>query len=85
MPIFGEKHLKIFFSKIKKVSRLYLGIMHPGLKVYQVQSNDNPRMTFDLSMARSNLQPHTLVWGKCGNTGRKFYGICRYAMAVLLR
>ena len=27
-------------------------------------------MTIDLSRTRSNLQPHTLVWGKGGNTGR---------------
>ena len=47
-------------------------------------TNDYPRMTFDLSMARSNLHPHNLEWGKCGNTGRKLHGICRYAMAVLL-
>ena len=56
MPIYGEnKHLKIFFSRTKKASMLNLGIQHWGLKVYQVNSNDDSTLTFDLSMSRSNL------------------------------
>ena len=30
----------------------------------QVCSNDDPRMTFDLFTARSNLHPYAFVWGK---------------------
>ena len=50
------KHLKIF-SRTKKASRLNLSIQHRGLKVYQVDSNDDSRLTFDLSKAKSNLHP----------------------------
>ena len=57
----GKNHFKEIFSRTKKVSRLNLGIKHRGLGVYHVCSNDDPRMTFDLSMARSNLHPDTLV------------------------
>ena len=51
------KHLKIFFSRTKKASRLNPGIEHRGLKVY---SNDDPGMTLDLSMARKNVYLHIL-------------------------
>ena len=62
MPIYG-KRLKIFF-RTKKASRLNLGIKHRGLSAYQVCSNFDPSMTFDLSMARSNLHLYILVVGK---------------------
>ena len=55
------KHLKIF-SRTKKASRLNLGIQHHGLSVYQICSNNDPRLTFDLFMARSNLRSHAFVW-----------------------
>ena len=48
MPIYGEKRLKIFFSRTKKVSRLNLAIEHWGLKIIQVCSNEDQRLTFDL-------------------------------------
>ena len=41
MPIYGEKHLHIFFSRNKKASRLNLVIWHQELRVYQVCSNDD--------------------------------------------
>ena len=41
---------------------LHLGIWK--LKVYQVCSNDDPRLTLDLFMARSNLRPYTFVYKK---------------------
>ena len=60
-----KKHLKIYFSRTKKASKLNL-VYNMGDKVYQVDSNvDDSRLTFDLSMARSNLHSHTFVWGKC--------------------
>ena len=30
--------------------------------VYQVCSNDDPRLIFDLFTARSNLRPYTFIW-----------------------
>ena len=56
---------KIYFSRTENTSRLDLGIQRQGLKVYQVDSNDDSSLTFDLIMARSHLHFHTLVWGKC--------------------
>ena len=63
MPVYGKKHLKIF-SRTKKASRLNLVTEHRGLKVFQVCSNDDPRLTFDLFRTRSNLHPYAFVWGK---------------------
>ena len=34
------------------------------LKVYKAYSNDDPRLTFHLFIARSNLGPYAFVWGK---------------------
>ena len=39
-----------------------------GLKVIQVCSNDDPRLTFDLCMAWSNLHPYAFVWGSIENS-----------------
>ena len=64
---YDEEHLKIFLSRTKKGSRLNLVNLvteHWGLKVIQVCSNDDLRLTFDLFAARSNLRPYALVWGK---------------------
>ena len=55
MPIYGKKHLKIFQESFTE---------HWGLKVIQVCSNDDTRMTFDNFKARSNLRPYEFVWGK---------------------
>ena len=41
-----KTNLRIFFSRTKKTLRLNLGIQHWGLKVYQVYSDDEPKMTF---------------------------------------
>ena len=56
-----KKHLKIFFSRTKKASRLNLVTEHWGLKVIQVCSNDDLRLTFDLFKARSNLRSYAFV------------------------
>ena len=50
MSIYDEKHLKIYFLRTKKDSRLNLVTEHWGLKVIQVFSNNDPRLTFDLFM-----------------------------------
>ena len=64
MPIYGEKHLKVFFSRTMKASSLNLVTEHWGLKVIQVCSNDDPRLIFDLFTARSNLRLYAFVLGK---------------------
>ena len=74
------KTLNIFFYSTKKALRLKLGIQHRGLKVYQVCSNDEARMIFDLCVVWSKLCPSC-----CGNTGRMLHGICKYAIAVFVR
>ena len=43
---------------------LKLGIQHRALEYYQVCSNDDPRLTFDLFTQRSTLVPHAFVWEK---------------------
>ena len=55
MPIYGEKHLKIFFSRTKKASKLNLGTEHWALSVIQVCSNDDRWSIYDLFTARSHL------------------------------
>ena len=63
IPIYGKTAKKIF-SRTKKASRLNLGIQQNRLKVYQICSNDEPRLTFDLFTASSSLHPPAFVWGK---------------------
>ena len=41
---------------------LKLGIQHQALKYYQVSSNDDPRLIFDLFTHRSTLIPYPFVW-----------------------
>ena len=64
MPICGEKHLKLFFSRIKKASKLNLVTEHLRLKFIQVYSNDDSRLTFDFFTAQSNLRPYAFVCRK---------------------
>ena len=45
-----KEHLKAFFSRTKKASRLKLCKYHLGLKVYQIYSNEEPR--WDLTFSR---------------------------------
>ena len=68
MPIYGKKKKK---KKKKKTLKNFLKnqesfkaeswCIASGTQGYQVCSTDDPMETFDLSTARSNLQPHTLV------------------------
>ena len=76
-----KKKLNIFFSWTKKASRLNLDIYHPGLKVCQVMILGWPS-TF---LCQGKICSPIHFIGKCGNTGRNLHGICRYAVAVLLR
>ena len=62
-PVFFFKlTYKKTFSRTKKALRLNLGKLHRGLRIYQVCSNDDPRLSFDLFMARSNLRLCVFVW-----------------------
>ena len=74
MPIYGQKHMKIF-SRTKKALKLNLGIL-----ILEARFTKFPRIPFDLFTAWSNL-----CVSCCGNTGRMLHGNCRYAMGVLLR
>ena len=49
------KYVNIFFSRTKNALRLILGIKHRRCKVYQLCSNVDPGMTFDLFTALSNF------------------------------
>ena len=53
MPIYVKTPK--YFLQNQESLRLNLAIQHLGLKVYQVNSNDDTWMTFDLFMARSNV------------------------------
>ena len=43
---------------------LKLGMHHWVLEYYQVYSNDDPGLTLNYFMAKSNLVPYTFVWEK---------------------
>ena len=55
--------LKIIFSRTKKLLRLNLNIYHGGLKLFQVCSNGEHRLTFDLFKASSNFLSIDLYGG----------------------
>ena len=58
------KPLKIFFGTDWPIV-LKLGLQHLALEYYQVCSNDDPRLTFDLFMQRSALGSFCICMGKC--------------------
>ena len=62
MSIIWLKPLKIFFSRTKQPLILKLGMQHWVLKYYQIPSNDDPRLTFDLFTQRSTLVHYAFVW-----------------------
>ena len=62
MPIYGKKHFKNLFLQNGQSFKANLGIKHLELRVYQVCSNDDPRLTFDLLMGKSDLHPYAFVW-----------------------
>ena len=66
MPIYGQKKktLKNLLLQNQESFKAESWYTASGTKAYQVDSNDDFRLTFDLSMAKSNLHSHTLVWGK---------------------
>ena len=58
------KTIKNFYFGTDWPLLLKLGIQHQALNYYQVHSNDDPRLTFDLFTQRSTLVPYTFVWEK---------------------
>ena len=46
---------------------LGLGMLHWGCGLYQVCTNDESSLTLTYFMARSNLIPNTVIWGKSWN------------------
>ena len=59
-----SKHLKIFFSKIKRPVTLKLGMQHWVLEYYQICSNDVPGLILTYLTAGSNLVPYAFAWKK---------------------
>ena len=59
-----------FFSRTKKASRMNLDIKRWELKVYQVCSNDDPRITFDFTWPGQICIP-ILLFGE--NVEKSFY------------
>ena len=60
MPIYGKK--KIVSSRTELPITLKVGMQHWVLEYYQIPSDDDPRLTFDLSTQRSTLIPYAFVW-----------------------
>ena len=63
-PIYGKTLLNIFFSGTKRPMTLGLGMQHWGCGPYQIYTNDEFRLTLTYFMARSNLIPNAVIWGK---------------------
>ena len=63
-PIYGKNPLNIFFSGTKRPMALGLGMWHWGYRPYQSSTNYESRLTLTYFMARSNLIPNAVLWGK---------------------
>ena len=63
MHIYG-KTLKNFFSRTRSSVFLKLGMYHWGLKLYKLYINDDPGLTLNYFMARSNFVTCTFERGK---------------------
>ena len=61
-PIYGKKHLKIFYSRTRRPMTLELGMQHLGCRAYQVCSNDEPKLTLTYLTSRSYLLPNAFKW-----------------------
>ena len=56
--------IKTFFSGTKRPMTLKLGMQHLVLAYYQICSKDDPGLTLNYFMVRSNLVPYAFVWEK---------------------
>ena len=61
MPIYGKNKHKTIFETGWPMS-LKLGIQNWELEYYQMCSNDDPRLNFDLFMQMSTLVLYVAVW-----------------------
>ena len=78
MNKYGKKYMKIFLKTIQAL-RLNIGIKYWGWEVSYVVSNEYYRLIFNLFTVRSNLLPHTSIWGnveKSLNELKAVYGRC---------
>ena len=64
MPIYGKNPSKIFFSRTSRTISTKLGMLHLGLHPVIVYSNDDPGVTLNDFMARSNLVTYAFLWEK---------------------
>ena len=64
MPIYGKKHLKIFFSRTRSPMILKLGMKHQGLNLYKVYMHYDPGLTLTYFTARLNWIAYMFEWGK---------------------
>ena len=62
-PIYGKNHKKLLLrNRLADVVATWYTAS--GSFYYQVCSNDDPSLTFDLFPQRSTLVPYTFVWEK---------------------
>ena len=69
--MYVKRYLKIF-SKTKTVLRPSLGAENLVLRIYQLYSNGNPRVTFDLLTSRLNLISYIYM----------YIYICKFALCL---
>ena len=55
-------HLLNIFSRTEQSMILKLGMQHRVFEYYQIPSNDDLSLTFDLLTQRSTLVPDAFVW-----------------------
>ena len=55
IPIYGKKHLNIFFSGTKRPMALGLCMQHCGCRPYLICTNDESRLTLTYFIAMSTL------------------------------
>ena len=64
MPIYGKIPLEIFFSRTGRPISTKLAMLHRGLQLIIVYSNDDPQVTLIYFTARSNLVMLAFLWEK---------------------
>ena len=62
MPIYGQKTFKNLLLQNQKADDLGTWYVALGMWVYQVCSNDDPKLTLTYLMSRSNLLPNAFKW-----------------------
>ena len=62
MPIYGKKPFNIFYFRTRRLMTLGLGMKLWGCWVYQVYSNNDPRLTQTYLTSRTDLLPNAFKW-----------------------